>query len=66
MLERRDGEVGASHLERAALLNWNAEAAPVALAQLWRRITFSVCRSKVDDQIPRSEQEPAFRVAEAA
>jgi serine/threonine-protein kinase HipA len=51
MLERRDGEEGASYLELAAFLVQNAASAPGALEQLWRRIVFSVCISNIDDHL---------------
>lgn len=51
MLERRDGEEGASYLDLASFLVQNACQVPQALEQLWRRIVFGVCISNVDDHL---------------
>lgn len=51
MLERRDGEEGASYLDLASFLIQNTEAVAGVLEQLWRRIVFSVCISNVDDHL---------------
>jgi serine/threonine-protein kinase HipA len=51
LLQRRDGEEGASYLDLAALLVQGASDPPGALEQLWRRMVFSVCISNVDDHL---------------
>jgi serine/threonine-protein kinase HipA len=51
LLERRDGEEGASYLDLAnVIIQHGARAAP-DLEQLWRRVVFSICVSNVDDHL---------------
>ncbi len=51
LLERRDGEEGASYLDLAEILI-RAGAHPARdLEELWRRIAFFVCISNVDDHL---------------
>ena len=51
LLERRDGEEGASYLDLARVLLQQGAHAARDLAQLWRRIAFFVCISNVDDHL---------------
>lgn len=51
LLERIDGEEGASYLDIAGLLVQHGAHAARDLEQLWRRIAFSVCVSNVDDHL---------------
>jgi serine/threonine-protein kinase HipA len=51
MLERSDGEQGASYLELASVLAQQGAHAPRDLEQLWRRIVFFMCISNVDDHL---------------
>ncbi|MCC7386515.1 MAG: type II toxin-antitoxin system HipA family toxin [Deltaproteobacteria bacterium] len=51
MLERGDGEPGASYLDLASVLTQQGAHAPRDLQQLWRRIVFFVCISNVDDHL---------------
>jgi serine/threonine-protein kinase HipA len=51
MLERSDGELGASYIDLAGVLTQRGAHAPRDLEQLWRRIVFFVCISNVDDHL---------------
>jgi len=54
LLERQDGddsEAGANYLELAELLIQRGARTGEDLAQLWRRIVFSVCVSNTDDHL---------------
>ncbi len=51
MLERGDGDEGASYLDLADVLIQRGAHAPGDLEQLWRRIVFYVCISNVDDHL---------------
>jgi serine/threonine-protein kinase HipA len=51
LLQRRDGEPGASYLEIVALLARSGAHAARDLEQLWRRIVLFVCVSNVDDHL---------------
>ncbi len=51
MLERRDGEEGASYLDLASVLLQRGAHPARDLEQLWRRIVFFVCVSNVDDHL---------------
>lgn len=51
MLERSDGEAGASYIDLAGVLTQHGAHAPDDLEQLWRRIVFFVCVSNVDDHL---------------
>lgn len=51
LLERRDGEEGASYLGLAEVLMRDGAHAARDLEQLWRRIVFNVCVSNVDDHL---------------
>ncbi|HTU58276.1 MAG TPA: HipA domain-containing protein [Polyangiales bacterium] len=51
MLQRRDGEEGASYLELAEVLMAQGAHAARDLEQLWRRIVFAMCVSNVDDHL---------------
>ena len=51
MLERSDGESGASYLDIAEVLMREGAHAARDLEQLWRRIVFNVCVSNVDDHL---------------
>ena len=51
MLERQDGETGASYIELAGVLTRHGAHVPRDLEQLWRRIVFFVCISNVDDHL---------------
>jgi len=51
LLERRDGESGASYLDLAAVLMQQGAEPERDLEQLWRRIVFFVCISNVDDHL---------------
>ncbi len=51
MLERSDGEEGASYIDLAAVLTQRGANVPRDLEQLWRRIVFFVCISNVDDHL---------------
>lgn len=53
MLERSDGEAGASYIDLAGVITQHGARAPADLEQLWRRIVFFVCVSNVDDH-PRN------------
>jgi serine/threonine-protein kinase HipA len=51
MLDRRDGEDGASYLELARFIAQHGARPAENLEQLWRRIVFSMCVSNVDDHL---------------
>jgi serine/threonine-protein kinase HipA len=51
MLDRRDGQAGASYLDLAEVLTRHGAHAARDLEQLWRRIVFFVCVSNVDDHL---------------
>ncbi|MBA3464988.1 MAG: HipA domain-containing protein [Deltaproteobacteria bacterium] len=51
LLDRRDGEEGASYLDLANLLAQHGAHAARDLEQLWRRIVFFVSVSNVDDHL---------------
>lgn len=51
MLERSDGEAGASYIDLAGVITQQGAHAPRDLEQLWRRIVFFVCISNVDDHL---------------
>jgi serine/threonine-protein kinase HipA len=51
MLERGDGEEGASYIDLAGVLTQRGAHTPRDLEQLWRRIVFFVCISNVDDHL---------------
>ncbi len=51
MLERSDGEDGASYLDLASALIQRGAHPTRDLEQLWRRIVFFVCVSNVDDHL---------------
>lgn len=51
MLDRRDGDDGASYLELAAAVIQHGAHPARDLAQLWRRIVFFVCVANVDDHL---------------
>lgn len=51
MLDRADGEAGASYLDLAAVLVQGGAHTAADLAELWRRIVFFVCVSNIDDHL---------------
>lgn len=51
MLQRRDGEEGASYLDLAEVLAARGARTGRDLEQLWRRIVFTMCVSNVDDHL---------------
>lgn len=51
LLDRRDGEIGASYLDLADLIAREGAFPTRDLEQLWRRIVFFVCVSNVDDHL---------------
>jgi serine/threonine-protein kinase HipA len=51
LLERRDGEEGASYLDLASVIMQQGAQPAADLEQLWRRIVFFVCISNVDDHL---------------
>jgi serine/threonine-protein kinase HipA len=51
MLERSDGDAGASYLDLAGVLTQRGAHVPRDLEQLWRRIVFFACISNVDDHL---------------
>jgi len=51
LLERMDGEAGASYLDLADILVQHGEEPARDLEQLWRRLVFFVCVSNVDDHL---------------
>jgi serine/threonine-protein kinase HipA len=51
LLNRKDGDSGASYLDLADLIAREGEHVARDLEQLWRRIVFSICISNVDDHL---------------
>jgi serine/threonine-protein kinase HipA len=51
VLERGDGEPGASYLDLAAIVTRHGAHAADDMEQLWRRIVFFMCVSNVDDHL---------------
>jgi serine/threonine-protein kinase HipA len=51
LLERSDGEDGASYLDLAGILARQGAHPARDLEQLWRRIVFYICVSNVDDHL---------------
>ncbi|MCC6809605.1 MAG: HipA domain-containing protein [Deltaproteobacteria bacterium] len=51
LLERQDGEAGASYLELAEVLIRQGARPAKDLEELWRRIVFNICISNVDDHL---------------
>jgi serine/threonine-protein kinase HipA len=51
LLERREGEAGASYLDLANVLTQHGAEPAGDLEQLWRRLVFFVCVSNVDDHL---------------
>jgi serine/threonine-protein kinase HipA len=51
LLDRRDGDDGASYIDLANILVQQGARASRDLEQLWRRIAFFVCVSNVDDHL---------------
>ena len=51
LLQRADGEPGASYLELAEIIIQQGARPTTDLEQLWRRIVFNVCISNVDDHL---------------
>jgi serine/threonine-protein kinase HipA len=51
LLERSDGEAGASYLDLASVLVQQGAHAARDLEQLWRRLVFFMCVSNVDDHL---------------
>lgn len=51
LLDREDGEVGASYLDLAQAIRENGAHPNRDLEQLWRRIVFFMCVSNVDDHL---------------
>lgn len=51
MLERSDGDAGASYVDLAGVLTQHGARASADLEQLWRRIVLFVCVSNVDDHL---------------
>jgi serine/threonine-protein kinase HipA len=51
LLQRRDGEEGASYLDLAEVLVARGAHTGRDLEQLWRRIVFTMCVSNVDDHL---------------
>lgn len=51
LLDRRDGEGGASYLDLAELIGQQGARPARDLEQLWRRIVFFACVSNVDDHL---------------
>jgi serine/threonine-protein kinase HipA len=51
LLERMDGEGGASYLDLAQIVIQQGSQAASDLEQLWRRIVFFMCVSNVDDHL---------------
>jgi serine/threonine-protein kinase HipA len=51
LLDRRDGEDGASYLELAQVMVRGGAEPRRDLEELWRRIVFSVCVSNIDDHL---------------
>lgn len=51
MLDRSDGEAGASYLELAEIIIRQGSRPARDLEQLWRRIVFNICISNIDDHL---------------
>ncbi len=51
MLDRRDGDDGASYVDIAEFLTRSGAHVSRDLEQLWRRVVFNVCVSNVDDHL---------------
>ena len=51
LLQRKDGEEGASYLELVELLQTRGARAQVDCAQLYRRVAFNICVSNTDDHL---------------
>lgn len=51
LLDRADGEAGASYLDLAAVLVQGGAHTAADLVELWRRIVFFICVSNVDDHL---------------
>lgn len=51
LLQRRDGEEGASYLELVSEIIRQGREVNASLEQLWRRVAFSVCSSNADDHL---------------
>ena len=51
MLQRRDGEPGASYLELVELLQTRGANTKTDCAQLFRRVVFNICVSNTDDHL---------------
>lgn len=51
LLEKMDGEDGASYLDLVDFLSQNGAQVKKDLEQLWRRIVFNICVSNVDDHL---------------
>jgi serine/threonine-protein kinase HipA len=51
LLDREDGETGASYLDLAQAIRENGAHANRDLEQLWRRIVFFMCVSNIDDHL---------------
>jgi serine/threonine-protein kinase HipA len=51
LLERRDGEEGASYLDLAQVVIRQGGEPTRDLEQLWRRVVFFICVSNVDDHL---------------
>jgi len=51
MLQRKDGEPGASYLELVELLQMRGAQTKSDCAQLFRRVVFNICVSNTDDHL---------------
>ncbi len=51
LLDRRDGDIGASYLDLATILARQGAHPERDLEELWRRIAFFICVSNVDDHL---------------
>jgi serine/threonine-protein kinase HipA len=51
LLQRRDGELGASYLDLAEMIIQHGARPANDLEQLWRRVVFSMCVCNVDDHL---------------
>lgn len=51
LLDRQDGDEGASYLDLAAVIRQHGAHPTRDLEQLWRRIVFFMCTSNVDDHL---------------
>jgi serine/threonine-protein kinase HipA len=68
LLDRRDGDDGASYLDLVSVLVQQGANAARDLEQLWRRIVFFVCVSNVDDHLRNHGfllEQDAWRLAPA-